>query len=104
MEVTVSRRIIGQCNISDFKYLEHLAEGMARNEPVDTTNLTRRQKVAVIVLQHFQECGEPFKVLLKIREVIVWADSKGGSLFEYKLLNPRDQETFTILRTMSPKK
>ncbi|GAH81021.1 unnamed protein product [marine sediment metagenome] len=66
------RRIIGQCNTSDFATLAHLSGLMERGEEVDLTNLTNRQKVAVRVLDHFLKHDIPLKTLAKIREVLVW--------------------------------
>jgi len=97
------RRIIGQCNTADFRTLEHLSDLIARGEEVDLTNLTNRQKAAVRVLAHFNLCKVPFKVLLKIKEVLIW-DADPGTILEYKLLNPRDRETRDILRTMRVRK
>lgn len=94
------RRVIGQCGLADFKRLEHLVGMMERGDEVDLTNLTNRQKMAFHVLGYFQHCGVPFKVLLKIREVLVWEMEDKGHAFEYKLLHPADMETFRILRMM----
>jgi len=96
----VARRIVGQCSTSDFKYLEYLADVLRDGGEIDMTNLTNRQKIAVRVLKHFQDCGTNFSVLLKIREVLVWQYDGGGYAFEYKLLNPRDIDTRNILRGM----
>lgn len=95
------RRVIGQCNIADFRHLEHLSDIMARGEEVDLTNLTNRQKMAVRVLHHFNQCNVSFEVLLKIKEVLIWDMGDGGAAFEYKLLHPGDSETLKILREMS---
>ncbi len=100
----MGRKIIGQCNTSDFKHLEHLSSLMLRGELIHLANLTNRQKAAVQVMHHFQLCGVPFKVLLRIYEVLVWEMPDKGLAFEYKLLDPWDQETGAILRTMSPRK
>src|SRR5487761_2504271 len=100
----MSRRIIGQCTTADFKQLEHLSTLMHRGGEVDLTNLTNRQKAAVGVLHHFQLCGVPFKVALKLREVLVWEMPDKGLAFEYKLLDPRDSKTSRILQTMVPRK
>jgi len=97
-------RIIGQCNIADFKYLEYLSDIMARGEGIDLANLTNRQKMAVRVLDHFNQCNVPFKVLLKIREVLIWDMGDGGVGFEYKLLHQGDLGTLKILQTMKPDK
>jgi len=93
------RRIIGQCNTSDFSTLAHLSGLMKRGEEVDLTNLTNRQKVAVRVLDHFLKHDIPLKTLAKIREVLVWDMGNGGAAFEYKLINPRDMETARLLRS-----
>ena len=100
----MSRRIIGQCNTADFKDLEHLSSLVHRGEEIYPGNLGNRQKVAVIVLRHFQLCGMPFEVLLKIREVLVWEMPDKGLAFEYKLLDLGDVKTREVLRTMSPRK
>ena len=100
----MGRRIIGQCNTTNFKELEHLSTLMRRGEEVDLTNLSNRQKAAVTVLHHFQLCGVPFRVALKIREVLIWEMPDKGLAFEYKLLDPGDSKTREILRTMSPRK
>ncbi len=100
----MSRKIIGQCNTADFKDLEHLSTLIHRGGQVDLTNLTNRQKTAVLVLRHLQLCGRPFKVALKVREVLVWEMPDGGLAFEYKLLDPRDDQTRDALRTMAPRK
>ncbi len=96
----MARRIIGQCSTSDFKYLEHLSDILMRGGDIDTSNLTNRQKIAVQILRHFNECGVEFSVLLKIREVLVWESENRMYFFEYKLINPNDTETMRILRSM----
>ncbi len=93
------RHIIGQCNTADFRYLEHLSDVIARGEEIDLTNLSNKQKMAVHVLHHFQEKNVPFKVLLKVKEIVVW-DMSPGMAFEYKLLDKRDKETRAVLRNM----
>ena len=100
----MGRRIIGQCSIVDFRYLEHLSDVMDRGEPVDMDNLNNTQKVAVRVLYHLQLCGVPFKVALKIKQVLLWEMPDKGLAFEYKLLDPKDSETRQILWLMQPKK
>ncbi|MDP2730281.1 MAG: hypothetical protein Q8O55_07355 [Dehalococcoidales bacterium] len=98
----MSRRIIGQCNTSDFKDIEHLAS--LTEIEIYSTNLSPRQKAAVRVLSHFQSCGVPFEVLLKLREVLVWEMPDKGLAFEYKLLDARDSVTQNVLWTMQPRK
>ena len=100
----MGRRIIGQCNTTNFKSLEHLSTLMHRGEDVDLTNLSNRQKAAVMVLRHLQSCSVPFKVALKTREVLVWEMPDKGLAFEYKLLDPGDIETRKILWAMTPRK
>jgi len=100
----MQRKIIGQCNFSDFKHLEHLASVIRSGEQVDLTNLTRRQQVAVQVMRHFQLCGTPTKVLFKLREVLVWEMPDKGLAFEYKLLSLGDRETADILKHMAPRR
>jgi len=95
----IGRRIVGQCNTADFRHLEHLADVLAYGGEIDTSNLSNKQKMAVLVLRHFQKSNVPFKVLLKLREIIVW-DLNPGIGFEYKLLDPRDKETHDILKNM----
>jgi len=96
----MTRRIVGQCSTSDFKYLEHLADVLRDGGEVDTANLTNRQKMAVRVLKHFMDCNVKYSVMLKIREVLVWQLYEGKYAFEYKLIDPRDTETRNILRRM----
>ncbi len=96
----MARRIVGQCSTSDFKYLEHLADVLEDGGEIDTTNLTNKQKVAVRVLHYFMECNVKASVLFKIREVLIWQYDGGGYAFEYKLIDPRDADTRSILRGM----
>ena len=98
------RRIIGQCNTTNFKELEHLSTLVHRGEEIDRTNLTKRQRVAITVLRHFQLCGVSFDVVLKLREVLVWEMPDKGLAFEYKLLNSGDTATLEILSEMTPRK
>lgn len=94
------KRIIGQCSIVDFRYLEHLSDVIAQGGEIDVSNLTNRQKMAVRVLQRFNECNVSFEVLLKVREVLIWEDEHRGIWFEYKLMDPHDTETRSALRNM----
>ncbi len=98
----MSRRIIGQCNTADFKDIEYLAS--LTEIQVYSAYLTGRQKAAVRVLAHFQSCGVPFEVLLKLREVLVWEMPDKGLAFEYKLLDARDIDTQRTLLNMAPRK
>lgn len=99
----MARRIIGQCNTADFKDIEHLVSLIPRGG-VFQDNLSNRQKAAVRVIYHFEQCGVPFGILLKLREVLVWEMADKGLAFEYKLLDPRDFDTAHILMTMQPRK
>lgn len=96
----IGKHVIGQCNTADFRYLEHLSTIIARGEEVDLSNLSNKQKMAVLVLKHFNDNEVSFNVLLKIREVIIW-DLNPGKAFEYKLLDPRDKEIRSVLRSMT---
>ncbi len=99
------RKIIAQCNTADFKYLEHLTDKLGHGESIhqDCANFTLKQKMAVTVLHHFQDCGVPFKWLLKLREVLIWENPDKTLLFEYRLLDPHDDATKLVLRLMKPK-
>lgn len=94
------RRIVGQCNTVDFRHLEHLADAMARGIDPDLTNLTKRQQLAVGVLGYFQRCDIKFDVLLKVKEVLCWDLGAGQNAYEFKLIDPKDQETRNILNNM----
>jgi len=103
----MSRRIIGQVHITDFKSLDELAIH------VDTTGktpfmlpreLTKKEKIALRVAAWFIKCGVSTRVLQKIKEVLIWEETPGGGiLFEYKLLDPKDIETAQIIMNMIPK-
>jgi len=94
----MSVRIIGQCHKSDFVDLAHISDLLERGEEVDLTNLTNKQKVAVRVIDHFMKHDIPFKILAKIKEILVWEMEDGGAAFEYKMMDPRDIETARLLR------
>jgi hypothetical protein len=104
----MSRRIIGQCGITDFKSLDELA---IRVDPTGKTpfkfprELTKKEKLALQVASHFIECGVSTRLLQKIKEVLIWevVGDKNHFLFEYKLLDPKDKETALILMEMHPK-
>lgn len=96
----MKRHMYGQCNTSDFRQLDHLAEWLARGEEVDFTNLTKRQMAAVIVLKHFQERGENIELCLKLKEVLVYEEEDGKVSLEFKLLDPKDTTTRDKLRAM----
>ena len=93
------RRIVGQCHKSDFKDLLHIGDLLEEGKEVDLSNLTRRQKVAVQVIDHFIKKKIPISTLAKIREVLVWDMGDGGAAFEYKLLNRGDIKTARILKS-----
>lgn len=99
----MARRIIGQCNTSDFKDLEHLVTLAKMGESIYPHNMTGRQKAAVLVVNHFQACGMDFLTLYRVKEVLVWEMPDKGLAFEYKLLNPYDGETMRKLREMRPR-
>lgn len=101
----MSRRIIGQCGLADFKDIEHTADLVRGGQDVrQETALSGRQKATVLVVHHFQSCGVPFGVLMKIREVLVWEMPDKGLAFEYKLLDRLDSKTDSILLNMAPRK
>lgn len=95
----MSRRIIGQCHKSDFVDLAHISDLLERGEEVDLSNLTNKQKVAIRVLDHFLRHNIPLTTLAKIKEVLVWEMDDGGCGFQYKLLDPGDDETRAVLRS-----
>jgi len=103
----MSRRIIGQCSITDFREIEKLAGHITDAETLKfrLSALTKTQNVAISVIAHFQACHVPFSVLFKVKEVLVWEmnDGKDDLAFEYKLLNPKDRETAQIIMVMHQK-
>lgn len=98
------RHIIGQCNVADFVELQKQARSLSTEEVIANVQTSKKQKVVLLVVNHFQLCGVPFKQLLKIKEVLVWEMDDKSLAFEYKLLDPKDMATANVLRTMSPKK
>jgi hypothetical protein len=103
----MSRRIIGQVSITDFKSLDELAlrtDTSGKTPFMFPRELTKKEKLALMVAGHFIECGVSTRVLQKIREVLIWEETPGyHTLFEYKLLDPKDRETALILMGMHPK-
>ena len=101
----MSRRIIGQCGLCDFKDIIRTLDMVRVGQDVrQEANLTGRQKATVLVVHHFQACGVPFSVLMKLREVLVWEMPDKGLAFEYKLLDLKDSKTASILLDMKPRK
>jgi hypothetical protein len=99
------RRIIGQCSVSDFKNIENLAVSQdVTSLEANVARLSKRQNMAVRVIYHFQQCGVPYKILLKVREVLVWEMPGQGLAFEYKLIDPHDEKTLRTLQNMQPLK
>ena len=104
----MSRRIIGQCSITDFKELDELAlrtDTTGKNAFILPRELTKKEKLALIVANHFIKCGVSTRVLQKIKEVLIWQETErpDSYLFEYKLLDPKDIETAHTLMFMKPK-
>jgi hypothetical protein len=105
------RRIIGQCNIADFKDLDALAiqvDTSGKNAFMLPRELTKKEKNALRVAGWFMQCGVSTRVLQKIKEVLIWDEydnitGKHNTLFEYKLLDPKDYETARIIMDMKPK-
>ncbi|MBN1190420.1 MAG: hypothetical protein JXA46_11755 [Dehalococcoidales bacterium] len=99
------RRIIGQCSTNDFKDIEKFAISQdVKSIESNVANLSRRQNMAIRVIYHFQQCGVPYNILLKIREVLVWEMPGKGLAFEYKLTDPGDAKTAKLLQNMQPLK
>jgi hypothetical protein len=103
----MARRIIGQCSITDFKSLDELSlhvDTSGKTPIMFPRELTGKEKLALKVASVFIDCGVSTRVLQKVKEVLVWEETPGkGILFEYKLLDPKDIETFKIIRDMKPK-
>lgn len=76
-------RIIGQCNTADFKSIEHLALTLKNPEMLDLSTLSRKQKLAILVMAVFKEAGIKVKDAYKIREFLFWDDGH----IEIKFLN-----------------
>jgi len=76
-------RIIGQCNTADFKGIEHLAWTLEKPEIFDPSTLSRKQKLALLVMAVFQEIGIKPKETYKIREILFWDDGH----IEFKFFN-----------------
>ncbi|MBA7674548.1 hypothetical protein ES703_82764 [subsurface metagenome] len=75
-------RIIGQCNIADFKSIEHLALTLENPEMLDPSTLSRKQKLALVVIAAFKEAGIKFQETYKIRVILFWDDGHA----EFKFL------------------
>lgn len=96
-------RVIGQCGVMEWEYLDHLVDVIARGDNVNAATLTNRQRMAVLVMRNCQLTGIPFKTLRKVREVLVLKDDKSGKVsLEYKLLNPADRDTASLLMNAKP--
>lgn len=93
------KRIIGQCHNADFYHLAHLSGLMEKGEEVYLDNLTKKEKVAVRVIDHFLKHDVPLKLLLKIKEVLVWDMGDDTAGFEFKLMDPTDMKTARLLRS-----
>jgi len=76
-------RIIGQCNTADFKGIEHLALALEDPEMLDIGALSRKQKLALLVMAAFKESGIKPKETYKIREILFWDDGH----IEFKFFN-----------------
>ena len=76
-------RIIGQCNTTDFKSIEHLAPTLKNPEMLDPGTLSRKQKLALVVIAAFKEADIKFQETYKIREILFWDDGH----VEFKLPN-----------------
>ena len=67
-------KIIGQCNTADFKDIEYLAVTLINPEMLDVSTLSRKQKLALVVIAAFKEAGIKFYECRKIREILFWDD------------------------------
>ena len=76
-------KIIGQCNTADFKSIEHLALTLKNPEMLDPSTLSRKQKLALVVMAALKEAGIKFQEAYKIREILFWDDGHA----EFKFLN-----------------
>lgn len=76
-------RIIGQCNKADFRYIEHLVLALKDPEMLDFSTLSRKQKLALVVIAAFKEAGIEFQEYYKIKEILFWDDGH----VEFKFLN-----------------
>ena len=76
-------RIIGQCNTADFESIEHLALTLKNPEMLDLSTLSKKQKLALVVIAAFKEAGIKFQETYKIREILFWDDGHA----EFKFLN-----------------
>ena len=76
-------RIIGQCNTATFRDIEHLAVTLTNPEMLDVSTLSRKQKLALLVMAAFKESGIKPKETYKIREILFWDDGH----VEFKFLN-----------------
>jgi hypothetical protein len=105
------RRIVGQVNLVDFKDLDELAlhvDTTGKNAFMLPRELTKKEKNALRVANWFMQCGVSTRVLQKIKEVLIWDEYDNitgmhNTLFEYKLLDPKDRETAQIIMNMIPK-
>ncbi len=76
------RRIIGQCNTADFKSIEHLALVLtSQPEMLDTSTLSRKQKLALGVIAALAEAGIKLRECYKIREILFWNDGSANFRF-----------------------
>jgi len=91
-------RIIGQCNTGDFKGIEHLALALKDPEMLDIGTLSRKQKLALLVMAAFKESGIKPTETYKIREILFWDDG----YIEFKFLNVPDAREL-IMKLSQPK-
>lgn len=87
----VRRRIVGQCNQSDFRTIEHLAVTLENPEMLDTSTLTNRQKFAFHFYALTIKRKIPWKMLKLVDEVLFWGDDKDVSAVEIKFTHDQSK-------------
>ena len=85
------RRIVGQCNQSDFANIEHLASTLENPEMLDTSTLTNRQRFAFHFMALTIKKKIPWKMVKLVNEVLFWGEDETISAVEIKFIHDQSK-------------
>lgn len=66
-------RIIGQCNMADFAFIDHLVGSVTKAEDIDTSSLKHKQQLAILFASETHKKGIGWGFVREVvTEVLYW--------------------------------
>lgn len=95
-------RIVGQCNMADFAFIDHLVGSVTKAEDIDTSTLKHKQQLAILFASETHKKGIGWGFVREVvTEVLFWGDNDKIRDIEIRLTHdPKKMKKATEFRRL----